>query len=245
MNVELDVRTYLVGSGATMSGCSTSFTFVGPVRKKGAGVGVEAVFIRQFGGLMPNGFMDDRGQTRRSTDVQVRIRGKVNDYINTRIRAENIWVALNRTERLLDAVSSTVDYFRVEPLQSSPTYIGQDDQEHDEFVVNARVHSLNYADPLGTIYYGAAPTLVDEAAVLALTSQVTARHSDFSATAASGEYIWYVYPISLGTPQFTFNNFTGGFQSVATLSVSGVNCAVQRSNQPGLGLTNLAVSLAD
>jgi len=143
VNVELDVRTYLVGSGASVSSCSASFTFVGPTRKVGGSIRPEAVFVRSYGGLAPNGFQDGRGQTHRATDVQVRVRGAVNSYVATRERAEAVWNSLNRTQALLDAVSSTVDYYRVEPLQSSPIYIGQDDQEHDEFVVNVRVYSLS------------------------------------------------------------------------------------------------------
>lgn len=142
MNVETDLRTYLTtSSGFAVSGCTASTTFVGPVRKVGGSVPANAQFIQVFGGLMPQGFQDGRGQTDRATDVQVRVRGGKDQYLQTFSRAENIWRALNRCELSL-AASSSVQYYRVQMLQSAPIFIGQDDQEHDEFTINVRAHSL-------------------------------------------------------------------------------------------------------
>jgi hypothetical protein len=142
MNVETDLRTYLTtSSGFAISGCTPSATYVGPVRKVGGTVPADATFIQVFGGLMPQGFQDGRNQTDRATDVQIRVRGRKDAYLQTFARAEAAWRAVNRAELSL-AASSGVQYYRVQPLQSAPIYIGQDDQEHDEFTVNVRCHSL-------------------------------------------------------------------------------------------------------
>lgn len=138
MSVELDVRSYLVGAGASVSGCSPGFTFAGPMRPSKGGFPAEAVTILEYGGPQPNGFLDGLGQTYRQVDVQIRVRGKIGSYLVTKSRADRIWNALNRCSG--GSVSSaTRSYVRIEPLNSGPQFIGEDDTECPEFTLNVRL----------------------------------------------------------------------------------------------------------
>lgn len=141
MSVEIDVRTYLTGAGFAQSGCSTSFTFVGPMRPGKSPFPIEAVVIQEYGGPQPNAFLDRRGQTYRKTDVQVRLRGPSGSYLRIKSRADAVWNALNRVSS--GSISSaTRTYVRIEPLQSGPLFIGEDDQECPEFTVNVRLEHM-------------------------------------------------------------------------------------------------------
>lgn len=138
MSVEIDVRTFLTGTAASQSGCSTSFTFVGPMRPAKGGFPIEAVVIQEYGGPQPYGFLDGRTQTYRQVDVQIRVRGAVGGYAVAKGRAERIWNALNRCSGA-SVSSATRSYVRIEPLTSGPQFIGEDDTECPEFTLNVRL----------------------------------------------------------------------------------------------------------
>lgn len=141
MSVERDVRTYLTGAGANVSGCSTSFTFVGPMRPGKTPFPIEAVVIQEYGGPQPKAFLDNRGQTYRKVDVQIRLRGPNGSYLRIKERADAVWRAMNRVSSGSISTASCT-YVRVEPLQSGPLFIGEDDQECPEFTVNVRLEHL-------------------------------------------------------------------------------------------------------
>jgi hypothetical protein len=143
VSVESDVRAFLTGPGFTKSGCTTSFTFVGPMRKAGPRFPTKAVTILEYGGLMPHGFQDGREQTYRRNDVQIRVRGEPNGYVATKALADNIWMTLNRPN-LASFSSSTVDYVRIQPTQSGPIFLGENDVEQPEWSINVRLESLTY-----------------------------------------------------------------------------------------------------
>jgi hypothetical protein len=138
MSVELDVRNYLTGPAFSRSGCSSSFTFVGPMRPGKAPFPIEAVVVQEYGGPQPNGFLDTRGQTYHKVDVQVRMRGPIGSYLRIKERADAVWAALNRVSTGSISTGSRA-YVRIEPLQSGPLFIGEDDQECPEFTVNVRL----------------------------------------------------------------------------------------------------------
>jgi hypothetical protein len=138
VSVELDVRSYLTGPAAAASGVSTSFTFVGPMRPGKAPFPIEAVVIQEYGGPQPHAYLDRRGQTNRKVDVQIRIRGPNGSYLRMKSRADALWNAMNRVSS--GSISTaTRSYIRIEPLQSGPIFIGEDDQECPEFTINVRL----------------------------------------------------------------------------------------------------------
>lgn len=240
MSVELDVRSFLVGAGSTESTCSTSFTFVGPMRKSGPRFPVEAVTIQEYGGLMPHGFQDGREQTYRRNDVQVRVRSAPNGYVAGKARADAVWATLNRPS-LASVSTSSTEYVRIQPVQSGPVFMGENDTEQPEWSINVRLESLvEKGVSMVDLYYGGSSVDIDtEAEVLAnLTAESVAPRlfpRDLPITAASGQYSWVVVPDSANLDTLSVNGFPGGFTDYATVSVSGATCSVWRSVNVGLG----------
>jgi hypothetical protein len=237
MSVELDVRNYLTGPAFSRSGCSTSFTFVGPMRPGKTPFPLEAVVIQEYGGPQPHGFMDNRGQTYRKTDVQVRVRGTIGSYLATKTRADAIWSAMNRVSSGSISTASR-QYVRIEPLQSGPNFIGEDDQECPEFTINVRLeHYTDFADTFRVYAGGSAVTIDTEAEVLALSAHDFRLDQSVSVavTASSGQFAQIVYPATLDPVTFEVNGFVGGFISTASVVVGGVNYTVARSVVAGLG----------
>ena len=71
----------------------------------------------------------------------------------------------------------------------------------------------------------------------------------FTVTAATGTYIWFMSPVILGTPAFTFNGFTGGFILNKIMTFTNKygftdQYYVLRSVQPSLGNVTISVSKA-
>lgn len=144
MNTELDVRNWLIGAGSAVSTCSTSFTFVGPMRKSKPNFPDQAVTIREYGGLMPHGYLDGSTQTYRRTDVQIRVRAPVNGYTTGKALAEAVWQAMNRPNLAsfsFGASGASVAYIRIQPLQSAPVFMGENDVEQPEWSINVRLES--------------------------------------------------------------------------------------------------------
>lgn len=74
----------------------------------------------------------------------------------------------------------------------------------------------------------------------------TGRQKTFSVTAADGDYIYYAYPHSWGTPSFFVGGFEGGFSLLKTfdhVNASGatVSYDVYKSGNAGLGDTTVEV----
>lgn len=70
----------------------------------------------------------------------------------------------------------------------------------------------------------------------------------FTITANSGEYIWYAYRVDAGTPNFSVNDFNGGFQ-IASTGTSFTNASgfteqyqIWRSDYPSLGAITVVVT---
>ena len=139
MSAEIDARTFLVTS-ASISGVSAANCFVGPIRKAGGAIPGKAVFVREYSAVEPSPYMDNSRKTYRTFDVQVVVRGDVNQYSSTRQTADNIWHKMDRAGAGISTASTT--YVRVTCSQSAPIYLGQDDQERDLFSVNLRLEAI-------------------------------------------------------------------------------------------------------
>lgn len=89
---------------------------------------------------------------------------------------------------------------------------------------------------------------ITNAMVLGLSSELAgSRGKTFTLNAGTGEYIYYAFPASWGTPKFTVGGFEGGFSLVKTFNftnASGYTASyvVYRSDNPSLGSTTVAVS---
>ena len=103
---------------------------------------------------------------------------------------------------------------------------------------------------LNGIYYGVGAVNADNtnnAFIQSLTKVLSdTRVRDFTATANTGEYIFYCIPSRLGTPTFFVGGFEGGFdllKNIAYTNPSGYeeDYAVYRSVQTGLGKTTVNV----
>lgn len=99
------------------------------------------------------------------------------------------------------------------------------------------------------IYYGVSATYeLSNSTVLALTRLLaSSRAKTFSVNAASGQYILYALPFSLGTPVFKVGGFEGGFVLVGTFDFtnsSGYSESynLYRSANAGLGSTTVSVT---
>mgnify|MGYP001560790033 CR=1 FL=1 len=142
MTTEADVRVYLMTAG--VSGFSSNNIFVGPPRKatglSSASLSARSMFIMETGGAgEPHEFLDGSSNTYRTAEVQIRIRGLVNDYLNTRVAAEAVWVKMQKVSTSSMGSTTSQAYCRIVNITSAPMYLGVDDLERDEFVVNTRL----------------------------------------------------------------------------------------------------------
>lgn len=99
------------------------------------------------------------------------------------------------------------------------------------------------------VYYGtSASYALDNATVLALTRVLTtSRSRTFTVNAASGQYILYALPVSLGTPTFKVGGFEGGFVLAGTFDFTNSSGYIESYNlyrtvNAGLGSTSITVS---
>jgi hypothetical protein len=90
-------------------------------------------------------------------------------------------------------------------------------------------------------------TSLTESEIEALTNELSnSKAKTFTVTANTGEYIYFAYPLRLGTATFTVGGFEGGFESPTTVSVTNSssyteNYYVYRSTNSGLGATTVVV----
>lgn len=99
------------------------------------------------------------------------------------------------------------------------------------------------------VYYGVSDSYaLENTTVLALTRVLTtSRSRNFTVTAASGQYILYALPTSLGTPTFKVGGFEGGFTLAGTFDFTNSSGHTESYNlyrtvNAGLGSTSVTVS---
>jgi Bacteriophage minor capsid protein len=131
MATEDDIRTFILSNVSAASGR----TFCGLLREPSNTIPHLAVGVLGTGGLMPHGFMDNRGYDYRTVRLQVRVRSEVQDYQTGRDLAETLWQTLQRAN--LSTITSS--YVMCHADQSAPVYIGRDDTEHHTWVVNLSI----------------------------------------------------------------------------------------------------------
>lgn len=140
MSAEIDTRVF-IASTASISGVTTANCFVGPIRKSGGFIPGKAVFIKEYSLSAPSPYMDATRKTYRSFDLQIIVRGDINQYSATRQMADDVWHKMDRASTASLSTAST-SYVRITCAQSAPIYLGQDDQERDLFSVNVRLEAL-------------------------------------------------------------------------------------------------------
>lgn len=125
---------------AGVSGVSSNNVFVGPVRKASASpaVPVRSVFILETTGYQPHEYLGGGQNTYKFSEVQIRIRGNPNDYLNTRTLANAVWLKCQRVSVSSLGSTTSAAYVRIVNLQSGPMYLGVDELERDEFTINVR-----------------------------------------------------------------------------------------------------------
>lgn len=109
--------------------------------------------------------------------------------------------------------------------------------------------SINF---LYGVYYGVSSTTatnsIDSTFVRSLTRQLQSGYKGtYNVNASSGQYIYFCYLASLGTPDFAVNGFSGGFNLVKTFdftNASGNTSSynVYRSTNANLGSTRVVIS---
>lgn len=100
-------------------------------------------------------------------------------------------------------------------------------------------------------YWGVAtaPESYDSAFVLALTGKefcTNKNKSAFSLTAGEGQYFYYVFPASYGTPTFNVGGFDGGFELAATIDFTNASgntasFVIYKSENANLGTQSIIV----
>jgi hypothetical protein len=100
------------------------------------------------------------------------------------------------------------------------------------------------------VYYGTGSvgaSDITNAFILGLTKKLqTSRAITFTASPIKGQYIYYAFPSSMGTPTFYVGGFEGGFDLLTNLSFTNSlghteSYSVYRSTNSGLGSTEVQV----
>lgn len=101
-------------------------------------------------------------------------------------------------------------------------------------------------------YYGTSPVTdvdqMDSTFIHGLTKVLSGTKArTITVNAATGEYIFYVLPIRLGTPTFEVGGFTGGFNMVKTFDYTNdsgytESYAIWKTTNDGLGNTKITIS---
>jgi hypothetical protein len=100
----------------------------------------KAVSIFEQGGLKPQPFISNNARkTFKRADVQIRVRGAIGTYLQTKSHADTVWNALNRPSTASVSTASTT-YISIEPFQSAPSSFGENDEEQPEFVFTVRAY---------------------------------------------------------------------------------------------------------
>lgn len=91
----------------------------------------QCAFLLGVGGLQPSPYMDGVRTAYRFFRVQIWVRSEPNDFSGGRAKADAVWSACN--------LGAVTNYVRTTCEQSAPMYLGRDDVEHHEFVINVRM----------------------------------------------------------------------------------------------------------
>ena len=162
------------------------------------------------------------------------------------LSSETFAFAVNRLGAVLTLEDQTVSgsgTSRADTLTSDKTYTLKAVLNS---VTKTATASIKFVAP---VYYGvSASYALEDATVLALTRVLTtSRSRTFTVNAASGQYILYALPASLGTPTFKVGGFEGGFTLVGTFDFTNSSGHTESYNlyrtvNAGLGSTSVAVS---
>ena len=115
--------------GLTTPPTANANAFSGPEQPPGTYVPNAAVFVNLYGGAYPVTLLGV-SQDIRAFDVQVLVRGNVDNVDTTRALAWSIWTELQRK------LAPSTGYIDILCKQSAPIYLGQDDTEHVRFSIN-------------------------------------------------------------------------------------------------------------
>lgn len=123
MTIEADIRSRLISQSVGAS------VFIGGARVAAPpAMPHKAVFVREIGGPPPSPYMDGTSTDYRVVRVQCHIRGEPNDYNTAKTVANAVYSAVQK--------APIAGYTRVVAEMSAPYYLGLDEKECPEFIVN-------------------------------------------------------------------------------------------------------------
>lgn len=133
-------------------------------------------------------------------------------------------------------------------VTSNTTFTSNLEYEIDGTRYNASANtSINF---LNKVYYGSSPIGdYNSSFILGLSNSVltSSRNRTITVNSLASEYIYYAIPTSFGTPNFTVNGFSGGFEKVSTFNFTNINNYSEsydlwRSVRQGLGNTTITIT---
>lgn len=155
-----------------------------------------------------------------------------------------------------DIVSQTVTDCEVDLLARTATYAGTITSDKT-FTVSAKDSKGTSCSKTGTFsfkhkrYWGVAeaPQTYDSDFILGLAGSEFATNkakSAFSLTGGEGQYFYYCYPTSFGTPTFNVGGFDGGFELAATIDFTNAHgntssFVIYKSENANLGTQSIVV----
>lgn len=153
---------------------------------------------------------------------------------------------------------SITDIGSIDPELRTATYTGNITSnktfklsitEHETLGTGSASRDLTY-NFKNRVYWGvaSAPESYDTSFILSLSSNrfATDRKGSFSANAGSGQYIYYCFPSSWGTPTFNVGGFDGGFELAATINFTNASghtesYVIWKSENANLGSQTITV----
>lgn len=156
-----------------------------------------------------------------------------------------------------DIVSQTLTDCTVDGIVTrTAEYVGEIDAQKT-FTVSAKDSKGTSCSKSGAYnfkhkrYFGVAtaPEAYDSTFVLGLTGKefcTSRQKSAFTLTAGEGQYFYYVFPASYGTPTFNVGGFDGGFELAATIDFTNqsgntTSFVIWKSENANLGAQNIVV----
>ena len=142
----------------------------------------------------------------------------------------------------------TYSHSVTETVTSNTTFTSNLEYEMDGTRYNASANtSINF---LNKAYYGSSPIGdYNSSFILRLSNSVltSSKNRTITVNSLASEYIYYAIPTSFGTPNFTVNGFSGGFEKVSTLNFTNINNYSEsydlwKSVQQGLGDTTITIT---
>ena len=142
----------------------------------------------------------------------------------------------------------TYSHSVTETVTSNTTFTSNLEYEMDGTRYNASANtSINF---LNKAYYGSSPIGdYNSSFILRLSNSVltSSKNRTITVNSLASEYIYYAIPTSFGTPNFTVNGFSGGFEKVSTFNFTNINNYSEsydlwKSVQQGLGDTTITIT---